>query len=135
MQNHRTPSELKAALDAIVAELQLRLSELTLIPDAELVPLAKVTAACCGIAETIGQRIATRVLVDGVNVPGACCKPGTTHRKWHDPAIAADLAFKAIGLAAFKLDSPAALEKLGDEGKALVAVASYKPFATDRVVY
>jgi len=133
MQNHRTPSEIKIALDAIVAELATL--EVATVADDELVPLAKATQAIVGFAQIIDRRITARAIDDGVLVPGAALKPGTTHRKWHDPVTAAELAFKSFGLNAFKLDTPAALEKLGDEGKALVAVASYKPEACGRVVY
>jgi hypothetical protein len=133
MQNHRTPSEIKTALDAIAAELAVL--DVATVADDELVPLARTVQAVAGFAAVIGRRITARAIDDGVLVPGAARKPGITHRRWHDPVIAAELAFKSFGLDAFGLESPAALEKLGDEGKALVAVASYKPEAPDRVVY
>jgi hypothetical protein len=50
-------------------------------------------------------------------------------------ALDAIVAFEVLGLKAFKLVNPAAVEKLGDDGKALVAIASFKPPAEDRVVY
>lgn len=131
--NTRTPHELKLALDAIVSELQAL--DAAAIADAELVPLAKTVQAVGGFCTVIERRLAERVIADNASVPGAARKPGITHRKWNDADVAGDLAFKAYGLKAFKLESPAALEKLGDEGKALVAVASFKPDATDRVVY
>jgi len=130
MQNHRTPAELKAALDAIVAELYL-----INIPDNDLVPIAKSLQDVCERAKQLDARITQRVLIDGIDVPGAARKPGITHRKWNDETAATDLAFEAFGLKAFKLQSPAAVEKLGENGKALVAIASFKPEATDRVVY
>jgi hypothetical protein len=133
MQNHRTPSEIKTALEAIAAELAAL--DVATIADGELVSLVKATQAVVGFAAVIDQRITVRAINDGVLVPGVARKPGITHRKWHDPATAAELAFKSFGLNAFNLQSPAALEKLGDEGKALVAVASYKPEAVDRAVY
>jgi hypothetical protein len=135
MQNFRTPSELKAALDAIVLELAVVAENTTFIAADDLVPLAKAVQAVAEFVPVIGKEIMQRVVVDGVCIPGAVRKLSVTHRKWHDPAVVADLAFKSFGLSAFKLESPAALEKLGDEGKALVAVASYKPKATDCVVY
>jgi hypothetical protein len=133
MQNHRTPSEIKTALDAIVAELATL--DVAIVADDELVPLAKLAQVVAGFAQVIDRRITDRAVIDGVLVPGVALKAGVTHRKWHDPVTAAELAFKSFGLNAFKLESPAALEKLGDEGKALVAVASYKPETCGRVVY
>jgi hypothetical protein len=130
MQNHRTPAELKAALDAIVAEF-----DSINIPDADLVPLARAFEGACERAKQLDTRIMQRVLIDGIDVPGAARKPGITHRKWNNETAATDLAFEAFGLKAFKLQSPAAVEKLGENGKALVAIASFKPEATDRVVY
>ena len=133
MQNHRTPAELKAALDAIVAELKAL--DAAAIADAELVPLAKTVQDVAGYAKALDTQITFRVVTNNATLPGAARKPGITHRKWNDEAIATQLAFEAYGLQAFKLESPAALEKLGENGKALVAVASFKPEATDRAVY
>ena len=133
MNNHRTPAELKTALDAIVAELKTL--DAAAIADAELVPFAKSVQDVASFAKVIDVRITSRVVVDGVEIPGAARKPGITHRKWNDDKLAADLAFEAFGMRAFKLESPAAIEKLGENGQALVAVASFKPPATDRVVY
>jgi hypothetical protein len=133
MQNHRTPAELKAALDAIVAEL--RAYNTAAIADDVIVPLAKSVQDVAKFAETLDVQIETRVIVNGVSLPGAARKPGITHRKWNDDEVAASLAFEAFGLKAFKLVNPAAVEKLGDDGKALVAIASFKPPAEDRVVY
>ena len=133
MQNHRTPTELKAALDAIVAELMVFYP--AAFADADLVPLAKACREIAEFGKVIDAYIAQRVLVEGIDIPGAARKPGITHRKWNDETAATDLAFEAYGLKAFKLQSPAAVEKLGENGKALVAIASFKPEATDRVVY
>lgn len=133
MPNHRTPAELKAALDAIVAELKVL--DAAAIADAELVPFAKTVQDVATYAATLDTRITLRVVTDGASIPGAARKPGITHRKWTDEDTVAKLAFEAHGLAAFKLVTPAAIEKLGDEGKALVAVASTKPSAPDRAVY
>jgi hypothetical protein len=133
MQNHRTPAELKTALDAIVAELKA--IDVRTIPDAELVPLVRTTADVCAFSSLVEAHITRRVISDGADVPGAARKPGITHRKWNDTATASTLAFEAYGLRAFKLESPAAIEKLGENGVALVAIASTKPPATDRVVY
>jgi hypothetical protein len=133
MQNHRTPAELKAALDAIVAEL--RAYNTAAIADDVIVPLAKSVQDVAKFAEALDAQIETRVIVNGVSLPGAARKPGITHRRWNDDEVAASLAFEVFGLKAFKLVNPAAVEKLGDDGKALVAIASFKPDAQDRVVY
>lgn len=133
MTNHRTPAELKSALDAIVAELKAL--DAAAIADAELVPLAKTVQDVASFGTVLGARIEFRVITDNVAIPGAARKPGITHRKWNDEDTAAALAYEAFGLRAFKLVSPAAVEKLGDDGAALVAVGSTKPPADDRVVY
>jgi hypothetical protein len=133
MSNHRTPAELKSALDAIVSELQVL--DAAAIADAELVPLAKTVQDVAGYVKALDAQITYRVVTKGTTLPGAARKPGITHRKWNDEDTAAVLAFDEIGLTAFKLLSPAAIEKLGKDGEALVAVASFKPEATDRVVY
>jgi hypothetical protein len=133
MRNHRTPSELKAALDAIVSELQAL--DVAAIDDNELVPLAKTVQAAASFVEVIDGRIQARVIADGMSIAGAMRKPIAKHRFWHDETVAADLAFATYGLKAFKLQSPAALEKLGEEGMALVAVASTKPEASYKAAY
>jgi hypothetical protein len=133
MRNHRTPSELKAALDAIVSELQAL--DVAAIDDNELVPLAKTVQAAASFVEVIDGRIQARVIGDGMTIAGAMRKPIAKHRFWHDETVAADLAFATYGLRAFKLQSPAALEKLGEEGMALVAVASTKPEAAYKAAY
>lgn len=133
MTNHRTPAELKAALDAIVAELKAL--DTAAIADAELVPLAKSVQDVGSYMKALDARIAYRVLTDKIAVPGVATKPGITHRKWNDEDAAGALAFEAFGLKAFKLVSPAAVEKFGDDGLALVVIASTKPPADDRVVY
>lgn len=133
MQNHRTPSELKAALDAIVSELQAL--DVAVIADDELVPLAKTVQAAASFVGAIDNRIQTRVIGEGMSIAGAMRKPIARHRFWHDETVAADLAFATYGLKAFKLASPAALEKLGEEGQALVAVASTKPEPAFKAAY
>lgn len=133
MTNQRTPAELKSALDAIVAELKA--TDVATIPDCRLVDFIKTIQDVGAFATAIDARIKQRVLADKVPVPGVATKPGITHRKWNDEDAVADLAFKTFGLNAFKLVSPAAVEKLGTEGEALVIIASTKPAADDRVVY
>ena len=68
---------------------------------------------------------------------GVVVKDSVVHRRWSDPEVAAQLAQETIGDKAFKREllSPAQMEKLGDEGKSFVAVASFKPEAGKRVVY
>lgn len=132
MTNHRTPAELKAALDAIVAELKAL--DASAIASAELVPLVKSVQDVALYNTTLDVQIRTRV-ANGASIPGVAVKPGITHRKWNDEDAAGALAFEAFGLRAFKLVSPAAVEKLGDDGASLVVIASTKPAAEDRVVY
>lgn len=115
--------------------VSLRELDLSKIDDYEIAPLAAVCRDIGEFVEALDAEIQKRALQDGKMLPGVVVKDAVTHRKWHDAAVAADLAFTTFGLKAFKLESPAAIEKLGDEGKALVAVASYKPEAGKRVVY
>jgi hypothetical protein len=133
MNNHRTPAELKFALDAIIEELKAL--DTATITDAELVPLTKSLEDVASYVKSFDARIQLRVLTDKVAVPGVATKPGITHRKWNDEDAVASLAYEAYGLKAFKLLTPAAVEKLGEDGVALVAIASTKPDAQDRVVY
>ena len=74
---------------------------------------------------------------NGELIPGVVVKDSVVHRRWSDPEVAAQLAQETIGDKAFKREllSPAQMEKLGDEGKSFVAVASFKPEAGKRVVY
>lgn len=120
-------------LNDIVA--QLKTLDTATISDADLVPMIKAVQSVCAFTAALDAEIQKRALQDGRMLPGVVIKDATTHRKWHDAAVAADLAFEKFGIKAFKLESPAAIEKMGDEGKALVAVASYKPEAGKRVVY
>jgi len=133
--NTRTPAQLKDALDAIAAEL--RAIETTAIADAELVPLANCIKDVAAYAVSVNARIVQRVLTDGVSVPGAARKAGISHRKWNDEEAAKRAAYDQFGKEAFEctLKSPAGIEKLGEAGKAFAALASYKPAASDRVVY
>ena len=133
MSNTRTPQQLREALDAILTELKA-LDAATIMSD-QLVPLVKSVQDVASYATAIDAQIRLRVLSDKTPVPGVAVKPGITHRKWNDVEAAGALAFEAFGLRAFKLESPAAIEKLGDDGKALVSIASTKPSAEDRVVY
>lgn len=102
---------------------------------ADLVPLIKAVQCVAAFATAIDLQIQKRAITNGEMLPGVVVKDAITHRKWNDVDAAGALAFEAYGLKAYALGSPAALEKLGDEGKALVAVASYKPTAGKRVEY
>ena len=68
---------------------------------------------------------------------GLLVKDAVKHRQWHDEETVAALAQEQFGDKAFtrKLLSPAGIEKLGAEGKALVAIASYKPEGGKVAVY
>lgn len=131
--NSRTPAELQLALEAIIGEL--RAIEWNDAPAESLVPLALSLKAVSDHVELVQGQIELRAIANGISIPGAAVKDATTHRQWNDCEVAADLAFTQFGLRAFKLVSPAAIEKLGSEGQALVAVASFKPPAGKRVVY
>ena len=133
MSNIRTAPELRDALNAIVEELKLL--EASKIADADLVPLVKSVQDVGAYIATIDAQIQLRAITNNVMLPGVVVKDAVTHRKWNDAKLAAELAFAQFGLKAFKLDSPAGIEKLGTEGEALVSVASTKPPAGKRVVY
>jgi hypothetical protein len=132
-KNLPTVADIKSRLDALIEDMKAL--EASSITDAELVPLVKSAQSVKAYIDTLDAQIRFRAVSNGIAIPGVAVKPGITHRKWHDEDVAGDLAYSQFGLKAFKLLSPAAIEKLGDEGKALVAVASFKPEAEDRVVY
>jgi hypothetical protein len=133
MTNTRTPAQLRAALDAIVDELKAL--DASTLADAELVPLVKSVQSVGAYVSAIDAQIQIRAITNGVMLPGVVVKDAIVHRKWSDVNTASELAFAQFGLKAFTFNGPAAIEKLGDGGKALVAVASYKPEAGKRVVY
>lgn len=135
MTNHRTPAELKAALDAIVAELKA--TDAAAIASAELVPLLKTIQDVASFNAALDAQIQTRAIGNGELIPGVVVKDAIVHRKWNDPDTAARTAYDQFGKEAFecKLKSPAGVEKLGEAGKAFVAMASCKPEAGKRVVY
>ena len=120
-------------LNDIIKTLQA--SNTSAIADGDLALLANATKDICKYAAALDAEIQKRAVIEGKALPGVVVKDAITHRKWHDAEIAAELAFKQLGIKAFKLESPAQIEKMGDEGKALVALASYKPEAGKRVVY
>lgn len=126
-------NEVFADLERVLAKLQA--IDAASIESANLVPMLKAAQAIGAYQAAIDAQIQTRAIGNNELIPGVVVKDAVTHRKWHDAEVAAELAFSQFGLKAFNLASPAALEKLGDEGEALVAVASFKPPAGKRVVY
>lgn len=131
--NLPTAKELTHTLIALCD--MLKTLEASTIADADLVPLVKSVQDVGAYIATIDAQIQLRAITNNVLLPGAVVKDAVTHRKWNDPATVAELAFAQFGLKAFKLDTPAGIEKLGTEGEALVSVASTKPPAGKRVVY
>lgn len=128
------------ALASVYANLQDVLSKLQSIntddiESANLVPMVKAMQAIGSYTAAIDAQIQARAIANGELIPGVVIKDAVTHRKWNDAAVASELAFEKFGLKAFKLESPAAIEKMGGEGEALVSVASFKPPAGKRVVY
>jgi hypothetical protein len=115
----------------------LRAVQLTHSEAANLVPLAQALKAAGEAAAIVGHEIKLRAEAGNL-VPGAALKDEIKHRQWHDNEAASQLAREEFGDAAFSkpaLLSPAQIEKLGERGKAFVAVASYKPECGKRVVY
>lgn len=126
-------NEVYADLERVLAKLQAL--DAYSIESANLVPMIKAVQAIGQYNGAIDEQIRLRAIVNNELIPGVVVKDAIVHRKWHSADEATKLAYDAFGLKAFKLESPAAVEKLGDEGKALVAVASFKPEAGKRVVY
>jgi hypothetical protein len=134
--NSRTATELKNALLAIVDELKA-LDAPGTIADAELVPLIKAVTDVGAFSATLHARIEMLAIAQGVAVPGVALKDEVKHRVWNDKAEVEKLAQSQFGDKAFKREllSPAGIEKLGTEGKALVSMCSSKPPAGKKVVY
>lgn len=105
--------------------------------DALLVPAVQALKDVGLFSAAVHAEIEMRVLDNGQLLPGVSVKDQVKHRAWYDEAAAAELAQAQLGDRAFKrtLLSPAQMEKLGDTGKALVAIGSYKPEAGKQVVY
>jgi hypothetical protein len=124
-----------ADLESVLAKLQAISAEA--IESANLVPMVKAVQAIGAFQAAIDAQIQARAIGNGELIPGVVVKDSVTHRRWSDPDVAAQLAQETIGDKAFKREllSPAQMEKLGDEGKSFVAVASFKPEAGKRVVY
>ena len=124
-----------ADLESILAKLQAISAEQ--IESANLVPMVKIVQSIGAYSAAIDAQIQARAIGNGELIPGVVVKDAVVHRRWSDPEVAAQLAQETIGDKAFKREllSPAQMEKLGDEGKSFVAVASFKPEAGKRVVY
>jgi hypothetical protein len=122
-------------LEAVLAKLQAISTEQ--IESANLVPMVRMVQSIGAFSAAIDAQIQTRAIGNGELIPGVVVKDATVHRRWSDPETAAQLAQETLGDRAFKREllSPAQMEKLGDEGKSFVAVASFKPEAGKRVVY
>lgn len=122
--------------------LQRALAQLAAInPDsiesANLVPMMKAVQAIGAYSAALDAQIQARAIGNGELIPGVVVKDAITHRRWSDKEAAEQLAQEQFGDKAFsrELLSPAQMEKLGDAGKAFVAVASFKPEAGKKVVY
>jgi hypothetical protein len=124
-----------ADLESVLAKLQAISAEQ--IESANLVPMVKVISSIAAYNAAIDAQIQARAIGNGELIPGVVVKDAVVHRRWSDPEVAAQLAQETLGDKAFKREllSPAQMEKLGDEGKSFVAVASFKPEAGKRVVY
>ena len=135
--NTNTPAlaTVYADLESILAKLQAISAEQ--IESANLVPMVKIVQSIGAYSAAIDAQIQARAIGNGELIPGVVVKDAVVHRRWSSPEIAAQLAQETLGDRAFKREllSPAQLEKLGDEGKSFVAVASFKPEAGKRVVY
>lgn len=124
-----------ADLEAVLAKLQA--IDADKIESANLVPMVKAVQAIGAYQAAIDAQIQLRAIGNGELIAGVVVKDAISHRRWLAPETAAELAQETLGDKAFSrtLLSPAQMEKLGDEGKAFVAVASFKPEAGKRVVY
>lgn len=135
--NTNTPAlaTVYADLESVLAKLQA--IDIDKIESANLVPMVKAVQAIGAYQAAIDAQIQAHAIGNGELIPGVVVKDAVVHRRWSDPEVAAQLAQETIGDKAFSrtLLSPAQMEKLGDEGKSFVAVASFKPEAGKRVVY
>ena len=124
-----------ADLESILAKLKAISAEQ--IESANLVPMVKIVQSIGAYSAAIDAQIQARAIGNGELIPGVVVKDAVVHRRWSDPETAAQLAQETLGDRAFKREllSPAQMEKLGDEGKSFVAVASFKPEAGKRCVY
>jgi Protein of unknown function (DUF2800) len=116
---------------------QLQAIDADKIESANLVPMVKAVQGIAAFQAAIDAQINARAIGNGELIPGVVVKDAVVHRRWSDPEVAAQLAQETLGDKAFKREllSPAQMEKLGDDGKSFVAVASFKPDAGKKVVY
>jgi hypothetical protein len=128
-------NEVYADLERVLARLMA--IDAATIESANLVPMVKAVQSIGAFGAAIDAQIQARAIGNNELIPGVVVKPGVVHRKWHDQEAAEQLAQETFGDKAFKREllSPAGIEKLGADGKAFVAVASYKPEAGKKVVY
>lgn len=135
IQNAPKTAEVRAVLETAL-ELCKGLN-LEAADAAELVPLIKAVQAVAAYSTAVHAQIEVRALTNNQPVPGAAVKDEVKHRVWNDEETVTSLAREQFGDKAFscKLLSPAGIEKLGSEGKALVAMCSHKPEAGKKVVY
>lgn len=133
--NFPAVAELHDDLQSIIAKLQAL--DAAAIDSANLVPMVKAVQAIGAYAAAIDAQITDRAIIKGELVPGVALKDGIKHRQWHSKEAAEQLARETFGDNAFEvtLKSPAGIEKLGDEGKMFVSVASFKPEAPKKAVY
>jgi len=124
-----------ADLQAVLAKLQA--IDAVKIESANLVPMVNAVKAIAAYSAAIDAQINERAIGNKELIPGAVVKDMTVHRRWNDIEAAEQLAQETFGDKAFdrSLKSPAQIEKLGDDGKTFVALASYKPEAGKKVVY
>jgi Protein of unknown function (DUF2800) len=133
--NIPTLATVYADLESVLAKLQAINADD--IESANLVPMVKAVQAIGAFQAAIDAQIQARAIGNGELIPGVVVKDAVVHRRWSDPDTAAQLAQETLGDKAFSrtLLSPAQMEKLGDDGKSFVAVASFKLEAGKRVVY
>jgi uncharacterized protein DUF2800 len=135
--NTNTPA-LATVYDTLQSALaQLQAIDADKIESANLVPIVKAVQGIAAFQAAIDAQINARAIGNGELIPGVVVKDAVVHRRWTDPEVAAQLAQETLGDKAFKREllSPAQMEKLGDDGKSFVAVASFKPEAGKKVVY
>lgn len=124
-----------ADLQAVLAKLQA--IDAAKIESANLVPMVKAVQAIAAYTAAIDAQINERAIGNNELIPGVVVKDAVTHRKWNDQEAAEQLAQETFGDKAFSrsLLSPAQIEKMGENGKTFVAMASYKPAAGKKVAY
>jgi hypothetical protein len=134
--NFPAVTQIYADLTSLVEKLKAL--DASAIESSNLVHMIRAVQDVGGYAAAIQAQIENRAINNGELIPGVVVKDAVAHRKWSDPEAAAELAREQLGDKAFTvpaLISPAQMEKLGDMGKAFVALASFKPEAGKKVVF